>query len=196
MPVKGGAFERDISRKLSLWWTNNERDDIFWRTSTSGARATVRARKGKTTAGSVGDISLLDVIGKPLLDACSIELKRGYKTWSMMDVLDKKKDKNSTFEEFIIQSERERVDANTPYFMLITRRDGRKSLVTIPHSFFVKLTTIIPKPIQFTCIETSIRIPDNDSTYPKANVYVTMNLDDFLNWVKPSFFIEKQYLNK
>jgi len=41
--AKGGEFERDISRFLSRWWTYGERDDVFWRTSASGARATTRS---------------------------------------------------------------------------------------------------------------------------------------------------------
>ena len=28
---KGSAFEREICKKLSLWFTENERDDIFFR---------------------------------------------------------------------------------------------------------------------------------------------------------------------
>ena len=76
--AKGSQFERDICRELSIWWTQGERDDIFWRTSGSGARATTRAKKGDATANSAGDIGYLDEIGKPFLDYFMVELKRGY----------------------------------------------------------------------------------------------------------------------
>lgn len=76
--AKGGDFERDISRFLSLWWTHDERDDIFWRTSASGARATARATKFKKTKYDHGDITFTDPIAKPMLDLMVIEAKRGY----------------------------------------------------------------------------------------------------------------------
>ncbi|MBM3120244.1 MAG: hypothetical protein FJ006_12010, partial [Chloroflexi bacterium] len=60
MSSKGASFERDISRQLSLWWTHGERDDVFWRSSMSGGRATVRAKKGQKTAYQNGDITATD----------------------------------------------------------------------------------------------------------------------------------------
>ena len=41
---KGGAWEREFSKYLSLWITEGERDDVFWRSSQSGGRATQRAK--------------------------------------------------------------------------------------------------------------------------------------------------------
>lgn len=75
---KGGEFEREISKFLSLWWTNGDRDDVFWRTSASGARATVRAAVFKQTNYEYGDITFTDPVGKALLDLMIIEAKRGY----------------------------------------------------------------------------------------------------------------------
>lgn len=75
---KGGGYERDLSKELSLYWTNGERDDIFWRTSQSGGRAKSRIYTGQKTAYSYGDITFIDPLGKPLLDLAVIEAKRGY----------------------------------------------------------------------------------------------------------------------
>lgn len=75
---KGSKFERYVAKKLSLWWSDNERDDIFYLTSGSGARATTRKKKGIDTANSSGDIGTLDLIGKPFIDTFLIEVKRGY----------------------------------------------------------------------------------------------------------------------
>lgn len=36
----GNSYEREWSRKISLWLTNNQRDDCVWRTSNSGGKAT------------------------------------------------------------------------------------------------------------------------------------------------------------
>ena len=74
--AKGSAFEREIAKLLSLWWSDCERDDIFWRTQTSGARATSRKRRGQDTFGQYGDIQACDPVGQPLLDCCIIEIKR------------------------------------------------------------------------------------------------------------------------
>lgn len=76
---KGDDFERDVSRMLSLWWTEGKRDDIFWRTSASGGRATARAEyAGRQTKYEHGDVTFTDPVGKPLLDLAVIEAKRGY----------------------------------------------------------------------------------------------------------------------
>jgi hypothetical protein len=54
---KGSQFERDISKKLSLWFSNNKRDDLFWRSQNSGGRWTTRFQKQKKTIGQSGDIA-------------------------------------------------------------------------------------------------------------------------------------------
>src|SRR3954464_11883516 len=88
---KGASFERDLCKRLSLWWTDGERDDVFWRTSQSGGRATSRTKKGKKTKNSYGDICAVDPIGQPLLDLITFEVKRGYNKDSFTDLLDKPK---------------------------------------------------------------------------------------------------------
>lgn len=51
--MKGSVFEREICKALGRWWTDGERDDIFWRTAGSGARATCRLERGKVLRGSM-----------------------------------------------------------------------------------------------------------------------------------------------
>ncbi len=82
---KGSEFERVISKKLSLWWTDNERSDVFWRTSNSGGRHTIRKRKGEETYNQSGDICSIDPIGQPFSDKIYLECK-SYKSiniWSL-----------------------------------------------------------------------------------------------------------------
>lgn len=43
--VKGGNFEREIAKALSLWITNGQREDVFWRSAMSGGRATIAQGK-------------------------------------------------------------------------------------------------------------------------------------------------------
>lgn len=56
----GNNYEREISKKLSLWISNGESDDIFWRDLSSGARFTNRKKKEKETV-IKGDIVAIDL---------------------------------------------------------------------------------------------------------------------------------------
>jgi len=115
---------------LSKWWTGGKRDDVFWRSSNSGGRATVRWQSGKKTFGHAGDIAAVDPIGQPLLKCVTIELKRGYRKTTFADVFDRcYRHKATEFEQFIMQAERAAQHAGTPHWLLITRRDKREALV-------------------------------------------------------------------
>jgi hypothetical protein len=76
--AKGDQWERDLSKWMSLWWTEGHRDDVIWRVRASGSRATSRAKKGKATAGGAGDLKAEDIIAQPLFDYWLAEAKRGY----------------------------------------------------------------------------------------------------------------------
>ena len=133
--AKGGAFERSISKKISLWWTDGERDDIFWRTAGSGGRATVRRKQGKATANAEGDICAIDPIGQPLIDLVAIELKKGYNSWNIKSLLDTNQ-KEPQLLQFISQCEREREGKGCKGWWLITGQDRRKVLLFFNHAFW------------------------------------------------------------
>ena len=138
--AKGNAFEREMCRILSLWWTGGKADDCFWRTSNSGGRATVRDRKGKATSGHHGDVSATDGRGKPLLDLLTIELKRGYNSFSAMDILDKP-DGGATqvWEEWISQATESAEGAGTLFWLIIAKKDRREVIVAVPNYFKMEL---------------------------------------------------------
>lgn len=75
---KGGSYENEIAKRLSLWFTDGKRDDVFGRSDGSGSRFTSRLKKGKKTANQHGDITFTDAIGEPLIAIWSIEVKTGY----------------------------------------------------------------------------------------------------------------------
>lgn len=87
MANKGGQFEREISKRLGLWWAND--DDIFWRSSNSGGRVTNRwNRTKKQGVHGHGDIVATTSTGAPLLRMFTIECKKGYSHISPFDVIE------------------------------------------------------------------------------------------------------------
>ena len=90
---KGNKFERDICKMISLSFSNNADDNIFWRTQSSGGRFTQRKKLGKNTEGQAGDITYTNIIGKPLIDRYYIELK-AYSNIDIWSLITKKESKS------------------------------------------------------------------------------------------------------
>lgn len=130
MSSKGSAFERDLCRRLSLWWTGGERDDVFWRTAGSGGRATNRRRRGRSTANSEGDICALDPVGADLLRVFAIECKRGYSTTTLQELLDPTREAGKTrWADWIRQATASRDASGALLWLVVCKRDGRPPLV-------------------------------------------------------------------
>lgn len=72
---KGGSFEREICKKLSLWISGGKNDSIFWRSAMSGGRATLQFKKGINNKSQICDISAIDPLGEKLLNKTIIECK-------------------------------------------------------------------------------------------------------------------------
>ena len=124
---KGNAFERQISKELSLWISGGERDDIFWRSDSSGARFTQRMINNKMTENAVGDISYRDEQGKILLNRYIIELKRGYNDVKLLSIIWKDDD---ILHNWIRKLEVEMKNSGKKEFLLIWKQD-RKPIVVI-----------------------------------------------------------------
>lgn len=95
----GNNYEREVARKLSLWITNNENDDVVWRDLGSGARATARAKKGKDTIRH-GDFVPTDLNYKWLFDLFCIDSK-SYKEWNPLFINEKNMKSNSILNQWI-----------------------------------------------------------------------------------------------
>jgi len=88
--TKGGEFERLIAKRLSLWLSNGERDDLFWRTNGSGSRHTTRKKLDKDTEGQDGDIcSTCSGDSEKFRKIFSLELKT-YKDINLWGLITKK----------------------------------------------------------------------------------------------------------
>lgn len=134
MAKKGSAYEREICKRLSAWWTSNESEDsIFWRTSNSGGRATTRSKKNKKTKGSHGDVGAIDPVGSLLISTFTIEIKRGYSQYTIVDILDKPLNySDQMYDVWFKKVLEDQKQAGSPYWILISRRDRRIPLVFFP----------------------------------------------------------------
>ena len=179
--AKGSSFERAVCKDLSLWWTKGKREDVFWRTSGSGARAKTRSKTGGKTFGQYGDVQATDPIGQPLIDLCTIEIKKGYNRTDLSDLLDKQDRHKPLFEQFIWQAWTDSQNSGTPYWMLLSRRDGRRTVITIPRDLFVELKEFAPIHRLLPRMQFTSAILDGKT---KLQVYSTPT-DGFFKIVKP-----------
>lgn len=176
---KGQDNERDLCKLFSLWWTEGKRDDIFWRTAGSGARARVRTDSGKKVYRGYGDMMAEDLIGQPLINACTFEFKKGYKALSLLDCIasDQKK---PVLIQFIQEAEKDAKDAgNIP--ILVFQKKYKKTIICIPFFVYSKLKKDQAK-IQINSWE----LYHKDILY----TYILIKLFDFFNWVKPKDFLK------
>jgi len=170
--AKGGDFERSFSKELSVWWGG--KDDIFWHTCGSGARATVRNKRGKDAASQFGDIFATDEAGKMLEDNWSIELKTGYAVksskkltdkngkqvkilnrWDLLDLLDSAQ-ATPKFDEFWNQAKRDaELSHRTP--VLVFRRNLRTPCIAFSRGYFNKLVDCFGFP-EFEVIQVGKRV--------------------------------------
>lgn len=184
-PGKGGNFEREMSKKISLWASHGEHDDWVWRTSSSGARAKTRAKQGKKTSNSYGDLKPEDMRAFFLFKKSIWELKNGYKNWCVLDLIDntkikanQKKEKIQTLESFAIQSAEDAKNARVPYPIILTKKDKHEEVIWLPIMLFDKFPDLPNLPY--------IYFSGND----KMDEYVAMNFDLFLKNVTPEDFEE------
>ena len=179
--AKGGDFEREICKQLSLWWTKGERDDVFWRTSGSGARATVRAKKGLNTSLSHGDITAIDPIGVPFIQRVTVEIKRGYNDSSIAAMLDKPKTaKAQPWEVFLQQAVSSAQEAGTVWWWLICKRDRKETLLYMPARMVRDFDKLGMLPRAYFFLEAKA----TDNTPMRVSVYACL-LTDFLSIVSP-----------
>ncbi len=135
--AKGSGFERSVCKQLSNWWSSGlegkARDDIFWRSSQSGGRATQRAKQGKATFGAYGDIAAVDPVGQPLLRLVTIELKRGRSHGHPIDSIESKvTSKPKPFELAVAQASRSAELAKSVSWWLLCRPDRREAMLYMP----------------------------------------------------------------
>ena len=124
--AKGGSFERWVCRQLTKWITGQEKPELFWRSATSGAKATVDARRGiKSKMG--GDLIAVDSKGQWFIDCFSLECK-DRADYGNLDLLFAGQ---GDFLKWWGQCNRDAIRANKVP-MMIVKRLRRKPLLVVP----------------------------------------------------------------
>jgi len=197
--AKGGQFERDVCKWLSLWWTDDTRHDIFSRTRGSGSAL---KRGGSKWEG--GDIGFVDPIGEPLIRHCNIEAKTGYATksklksgktresnWCVLDSLDSIL-KQPTLEKMWEQCERDAlITGREPW--LIFRRFRRSACIAFTLSFFLSLIEMFGHPPRHIPLARLRFTPSGTDTLPTT--LQVLLLTQFFEWVpdiRPFYNIPKR----
>jgi hypothetical protein len=192
---KGGNFERNESRYISLWWTNRTRDDVFWRNRT---RITSKAFNAQQQC---GDLQAFNTIGLPFTEVFSTEFKSGYskkKTdstkkkiakgkavraqkvrnvpWDLLEVLDSQViDDHLVILNFWGQC---LSDANLTNRipLLIFKRDFHTPIVVVDITDFREFVNILG------------HMPSRSLTFADRNQGIRLSLyrqDDFFDWLTP-----------
>lgn len=191
--AKGGSFENEVCRILSLWWTDNRRDDVFTRTGGSGGKFTSRSKRGKNTAYQSGDITFADPIGEPLIKRYNIECKTGYgrKTdkgvarWDVLDIIDSKQKVSVIYSMWNQCWEDAEKSKRIP--ALIFRRNMRSPCIVVTIKEFSAIGEKRGVPI----LET-ITI---ENPYALEDSLIIMSLKTFVSWVeRPQQFYKKELL--
>lgn len=189
--IKGSDFERQICKELSLWWTQNDpegvKDNIFWRTAGSGARATQRNKKGLDSNMFSGDIGLLDSKGKDFLKYCVVEIKRGYSLqFDLLNYLDGTKSEGILF-KFWDKICNDGIKLNKEP-LLILKRD-RKNTCIMFHTYL--MSQIENYSGTFSSKKIIIEHDFTDSM-KESHKIIILSFLKFLDWAKPISFIRSE----
>lgn len=197
---KGSKFEREISKELSSWWTEGQHDDYLWRSQTSGARATTRAKQGKKTAGQYGDIAATHPDAQPLVDVITFELKAGYSSRGVHDLLDR--DEKASFqvwEDFISKAHKSHIDAGSLGWVIITKRTRRTTWLWCCWALVQKLRAVgcfLDVPCPNIRLEVNVRKNNTRKLSQAIDGVRVLGIlfEDFLNIVTPKHIKKLHFL--
>jgi len=178
--MKGGEFERQISKYLTKWLTGKKRPYAFWRQEASGGLGTIH----KDNVIHSGDIKHLLDEGKFLTDFWSIECKTGYPKASFWHLF--KRVKNFELKNFWEQAVRDAYRSKKQP-MLIYRKKGQKVIVGIPKVLKQDIEIMFGDDLRaFGCITMRFDLQE----FPSVCFY---DLDDFFRIITPDRM--KQFIN-
>lgn len=195
--AKGGSFEGQQSKLMSLWLTNDKRDDWIWRTSGSGARATIRFEQGKETDRYMfGDLGPTNPAILYFFKIFSVECKSGYRSyksktkivkgekvkrkaprivnWSLLDIIDSNQAK-PIFYELWEQAVNDGLKSNREP-LLIFRRNHRQACIAMHYYILESFETILGRYPHTNITISPDALPQNKITI--------CYIKDFYKWTK------------
>ena len=125
---KGGAFERDVCKKLSLFVTEGKNENIFWRSAMSGGRATLQTKKGTINKSQCGDITAISEEGFPYIERYFFECKT-YKTLSLNNLIYNKNTTDSLLDFW--NKNFDKANELGKELILIAKENGKPSIICI-----------------------------------------------------------------
>lgn len=128
--AKGAQFERDICRLLSNWISKGERDDLLWRSNSSGAQWTQQQKKNnrrKSFQSQAGDIISIDPLSEKFMSSVCLEAKF-YKDLQMRNLFYGHVSKLKEFwsKHVLLSKEVERVP------ILVAKENRKPEIILIP----------------------------------------------------------------
>lgn len=167
---KGNTFERKICKLLSQWITKGEREDILWRSISSGAWNTIKKR---TTTTQIGDITYIDDLGKPFIEKFAIECK-SYKDVQMIKLFNQNSIINKWWDKI-------NEEAQGKYPLIIFKENRSCECVVIPYSIFDTLNS----DMGFS-YKNYIKVENVDNTFYiiKLSDLLEYNYTEFMNDIR------------
>jgi len=183
---KGPQFERDCAKRLSLWLSENERDDLVWRTSASGGRFTQRKKYDKDTYNQAGDLCANNPRVQYFFDYILVECKNGYTpkkgkkagyaVISVLQGLDKlKKTREPILYSWWVKAVQECKDAGRRHAIILFKRTSRNPCVLMEKRLILELSKYNGRYTHNTIL---IKL----ETYP---ILTICDLEQWLNWCAP-----------
>lgn len=185
--AKGRNYERTLFKAMSLWFSNGKRDDLFWGTSSSGARATIRMNKAVSTANSCGDMCALDSSVDSLMNITTWEFKKGYSKVGqqvrLLELIDGRNKSKSILFQWIDKVKMEAKQHNKKHPIIVFRRDRKDSCIVFQNHTWIMLYMNNRK---FTNHDGPISIIQSGKYH-----FVVIRLRDFFDWCRPEAFWQK-----
>ena len=168
--AKGGAFERKICKMLSLWLSEGESTDLFVRSSSSGARATITYQTSGTKLKSqASDIASTgdDQRGGAFTREFAIETKH-YADINMLGFICGSKTGLGSFWEQVCKDGS--IFDKKP--LLIVRENGKCILMCINRSGYSFFKDLYGPLLPVICV------------FPGSDLYI-LKFEEFLNFADP-----------
>jgi len=174
----GNNYERIIARKLSLWLTYNQSDDVVWRDIGSGNKATIRKKQNKESIWQ-GDIVPIDLQYKYFFDVFAIDTK-SYKEINWLFINNNNNKSNVILQQWVkvVNDTTEKIP-----LMIVQIRD-RKTPETIFMPTYIKLNDVLYNH------NFMVYFFEQNPVY-NCKIFI---LDDFLNHITPEEFVELNVL--